>query len=173
MGGDHLDEGDRPVRAQFPVDGRDEVALEPSLGLGVGHAGEHAGQHGRVLDAHLEVRLGAEEELHVADSAVGAAGQALVGHPPEVVLVLDRPAHQRVDDEEVGQAVVGVQVGDLLVGREFEPVAGGQLREGGCVHCALEMQVQLGFRHRAKCGLGVHGVLPGGSPAAAVLGRSR
>jgi len=116
MGGHHLHELHRPGRAQLPVDGRDQVAVEPPVGLDVGHASEDAGEHRGVLDAHLEVRLGAEEQLHVAGAAVGAALQALVGDPPEVGLGLYRPAHQRVDEQEVGQAVVLVQVGDLVVG---------------------------------------------------------
>ena len=160
VGGHHLHELDGPSRAQLPVDGGDQVALEPPVGLDVGHAAEHAGEHGGVLDAHLEVRLGAEEQLHVAGSAVGAALQALVGHPPEVGLLLDRPAHQRVDEQEVSQAVVLVEVGDLVMRRQLQAVLSGRRRERGRVHGPLQMQMQFGLRHLPQCSLNVHFMLP-------------
>ena len=145
---DHLHEFDRSVSTELAVDGRNEVAEETEVGLGFLDALHHTVEHRRVLDADLEVRVRAEEELDVPSSPFDAPLEALVCHPPEVVAIADGMGDERIHEQEVGKRVVAVQVGHLIMRRQIDPVLRRQLGERVDVHRALEVQVQLGLRHR-------------------------
>ena len=137
----HLDELDRSTSTKLTVDRWNEVGCDSKVGLCVRHSLQDTCEHGRVRHVHLEMGFRAEEELHITCAAVLAPLETLIGHSLEISVVADRMAYGSIHDEEIGEAVVLVQLFRIIVFGKWDLVLRGELSERRDVNRALEVNV--------------------------------
>ena len=152
----HLDESLTSFGSEFAVDRRNDLAVEAMIILNVVQGLNNSIEHRRVVDAHDEVRFGAEEELYIARTTLCAAGQALICHPVEVIPIADALTDQRIHLQKVDERLVVVKLGWIVVDGQPDTVLRSKLREGVGGNRALQVQVKFHLGHTPEEGFDVH-----------------
>ena len=145
VGKHHVEERHAAVESKLAVMRRDQTRLQLEITLGIVHAADDAVEHGRIGDTVFQVRIGAEEELHVACAVARANRERLVGDAVEVAGVADCAADEVVDLQEGREIGEVEQVRHVVKLRQRDAVLLGEVDDGRRGHRAFEVQVELGL----------------------------